>query len=108
MNCGACGTTAPATCASRSSDAIAGGPSIETVVSLARMSLVFRSVDDASQTVSDIIAAGILTGAMEMMDQLITQAVEDAYQFGFPRDAGAVLIVGGLLLTRYAVEPAEA
>src|SRR3989454_375497 len=54
---------------------------------------VFESVDDASQTVSDIIAAGIVPGAMEMMDQLITQAVEAAYQFGFPLDAGAVLIV---------------
>jgi glycolate oxidase len=30
---------------------------------------------------------------MEMMDQLITQAVEAAYRFGFPLDAGAVLIV---------------
>jgi glycolate oxidase len=28
-----------------------------------------------------------------MMDQLITQAVEQAYHFGFPLDAGAVLIV---------------
>jgi len=28
-----------------------------------------------------------------MMDQLITQAVEAAYQFGFPLDAGAVLII---------------
>lgn len=54
---------------------------------------VFESVDDASQTVSDIIAAGIIPGALEMMDQLITQAVEAAYQFGFPLDAGAVLIV---------------
>lgn len=54
---------------------------------------VFESVDDASQTVSDIIAAGILPGAIEMMDQLITRAVEAAYQFGFPLDAGAVLIV---------------
>ncbi len=54
---------------------------------------VFESVDDASQSVSDIIAAGIVPGAMEMMDQLITQAVEAAYQFGFPLDAGAVLIV---------------
>jgi len=54
---------------------------------------VFESVDDASQTVSDIIAAGIVPGAMEMMDQLITQAVEEAYHFGFPLDAGAVLIV---------------
>src|SRR5437773_1394466 len=37
---------------------------------------VFESVEDASQTVSDIIAAGIVPGALEMMDQLITQAVE--------------------------------
>jgi glycolate oxidase len=54
---------------------------------------VFENVDDASQTVSDIIAAGMVPGAMEMMDQLITQAVEAAYHFGFPLDAGAVLIV---------------
>jgi glycolate oxidase len=54
---------------------------------------VFESVADASQTVSDIIAAGIIPGALEMMDQLITQAVETAYHFGFPLDAGAVLIV---------------
>src|SRR5207237_8469435 len=54
---------------------------------------VFESVEDASQTVSDIIASGIVPGAMEMMDQLITQAIEAAYQFGFPLDAGAVLIV---------------
>ena len=54
---------------------------------------VFESVADASQTVSDIIAAGIVPGALEMMDQLITYAVESAYKFGFPLDAGAVLIV---------------
>jgi glycolate oxidase len=54
---------------------------------------VFESVDEASQTVSDIIAAGIVPGAMEMMDQLITQAVEASYHFGFPLDAGAVLII---------------
>ena len=50
-------------------------------------------MDDASQAVSDIIAAGIVPGALEMMDQLITQAIEEAYHFGFPLDAGAVLIV---------------
>ena len=54
---------------------------------------IFESVDDASQTVSDIIAAGIVPAAIEMMDQLITQAVEAAYKFGFPLDAGAVLII---------------
>jgi glycolate oxidase len=54
---------------------------------------IFESVDDASQTVSEIIAAGIVPGALEMMDQLITQAVEAAFHFGFPLDAGAALIV---------------
>ncbi len=54
---------------------------------------VFETVDDASQTVSDIIEAGIVPGAMEMMDQLIVSAIESAYHFGFPLDAGAVLIV---------------
>ena len=54
---------------------------------------VFETVDDASRTVSEIIAAGIVPGAIEMMDQLITQAVESAYQFGFPLDAGAILII---------------
>ncbi|MDA1140872.1 MAG: FAD-binding protein [Planctomycetota bacterium] len=54
---------------------------------------VFESVDDATQTVSDIIAAGILPAALEMMDQLIIKAVEDAFHFGFPLDAKAVLIM---------------
>ena len=54
---------------------------------------IFESVEDASQTVSDIIGAGIVPGALEMMDQLITSAIEEAYHFGFPLDAGAVLIV---------------
>ena len=54
---------------------------------------VFESVDEASQAVSGIIAAGIVPAALEMMDQLITQAIEEAYHFGFPLDAGAVLIV---------------
>src|SRR5438874_6891420 len=54
---------------------------------------VFETVDDATNTISDIIAAGIIPGALEMLDQLILQAVEAAYHFGFPLDAGAVLIM---------------
>ena len=54
---------------------------------------IFDSVEAASQTVSNIIAAGIVPAALEMMDQLITRAVEEAYNFGFPLDAGAVLII---------------
>jgi glycolate oxidase len=50
-------------------------------------------VRDASQSVSDIIAAGIIPVALEMMDRLIVGAVEAAYGFGFPLDAEAVLII---------------
>ena len=54
---------------------------------------IFESVDDATATVSGIIAAGIVPAALEMMDQLIIAAVEDAFHFGFPTDASAVRIV---------------
>jgi len=54
---------------------------------------VFETVEAASNAVSGIIAAGMVPAALEMMDQLIVQAVEAAYHFGFPTDAGAVLIV---------------
>jgi glycolate oxidase len=57
------------------------------------MLAVFNSVDDATNTVSGIIAAGIVPAALEMMDQLVIQAVEAAFKFGFPTDAGACLIV---------------
>jgi glycolate oxidase len=54
---------------------------------------VFETVDDATNTISDIIGAGIVPAALEMLDQLILQAVEAAFRFGFPLDAGAVLIM---------------
>jgi glycolate oxidase len=54
---------------------------------------VFETVDDATNTISDLIGAGIVPGALEMLDQLILQAVEAAFHFGFPLDAGAVLIM---------------
>jgi glycolate oxidase len=54
---------------------------------------VFESVDAATETVSDIIAAGIVPAALEMLDNLMIQAVEAAFHFGFPTEAGAVLII---------------
>ncbi len=54
---------------------------------------VFESVDDATRTVSGIIARGMVPAALEMMDRLVIQAVEEAFHFGFPTDAGAVLII---------------
>lgn len=53
---------------------------------------VFDTMDDASRSVSDIIAAGLIPAAMELMDQPITKAVEEGYRVGLPMDAGAVLI----------------
>lgn len=54
---------------------------------------VYDTVDDATNTISDIIGAGIIPAALEMMDRLIVKAVEAAFQFGFPLDAGAVLLI---------------
>jgi glycolate oxidase len=53
----------------------------------------FADVDAASETVSAIIAAGIVPTALELMDRVITAAVEANYRVGFPLDAGAVLLV---------------
>ncbi|MFO0903115.1 MAG: FAD-linked oxidase C-terminal domain-containing protein [Pirellulales bacterium] len=54
---------------------------------------IFDSVDDATQAISRIIGAGIVPAALEMMDQGILEAVEAAFQFGFPLDAQAILLI---------------
>jgi len=54
---------------------------------------IFADVEGATRAVSAIIAAGIIPGAIEMMDQLIIRAVEAAFHAGIPQDAGAVLII---------------
>jgi glycolate oxidase len=53
----------------------------------------FTTMDAASQTVSDIIAAGMVPAALEMMDRNTIDAVEPFYHPGYPEDAQAVLIV---------------
>ena len=57
------------------------------------MRAVFGTVEDATRAVSRIVAAGIIPAAMELMDQAIMTALEDAFHFGFPLDAGAVLVI---------------
>lgn len=54
---------------------------------------VFESVDDATSAISEIIGAGIVPAALEMMDQGILTALEDAFHFGFPLDAEAILLI---------------
>src|SRR5262245_59556260 len=54
---------------------------------------VFGEVSQASEAVSAIIARGLIPAAMEMIDQLTIQAVEDAFGCGYPRDAAAALLI---------------
>jgi glycolate dehydrogenase FAD-linked subunit len=60
---------------------------------VATLLLDFTSVDDAAETVSGIIAGGLLPAALEMMDRRITQAAEEFVHAGYPTDAAAVLLV---------------
>src|SRR3954470_5124926 len=53
----------------------------------------YESTSEAGQAVSDIVAAGIVPGAMEMMDKLSIEAAEGAVHAGYPTDAGAALVV---------------
>jgi glycolate oxidase len=52
----------------------------------------FRSVEQAGEAVSAIIAAGVLPAAVEMMDALAIEAAEAAVHCGYPAGAGAVLV----------------
>lgn len=55
---------------------------------------LYDTVEDASDTVSSVIGAGIIPAAMEMMDQLAMQAVDKSnYYVGYPRDIEAVLLI---------------
>lgn len=52
----------------------------------------FHSVQAAGQTVSDIIAAGMLPSAMEIMDALSIQAAEAAVHAHYPSCEGLLLV----------------
>lgn len=54
----------------------------------------FMTVTDASRSVSEIIAAGILPAALEMIDQATIRAIEESiFAGGFPTDVAALLII---------------
>jgi glycolate oxidase len=53
----------------------------------------FPGTDRAGKAVSDIVAARIVPGAIEMMDALTIEAAEQATHAGYPRDVAAALIV---------------
>jgi glycolate oxidase len=53
----------------------------------------FGSTHQAGEVVSEIVAGGIVPGAIEMMDNLSIRAAEGATGAGYPQDAGAALVV---------------
>jgi len=53
----------------------------------------FDHTSEAGQAVSDVVGAGLVPGALEIMDRLSIEAAEGAVHAGYPADAGAALIV---------------
>jgi glycolate oxidase len=62
-------------------------PATETLLA------AFDSVQQASEAVAAVIAAGIIPAGLEMMDALAVQAAEDFVHAGYPREAAAMLLV---------------
>jgi len=54
---------------------------------------LFDSIDKASQAATAVIAAAIVPGALEMIDNLMLRAFEAAYHVGLPVDAAAVVVL---------------
>jgi len=55
---------------------------------------IFESVEDAGRAVTRIIASGLLPAALEIVDRATIRAVEESvFAAGYPRDAGAALVV---------------
>jgi glycolate oxidase subunit GlcD len=57
------------------------------------MLTTFAEVGDACRTVSDVIAAGAVPAAMELMDRYTVEAIEKVVKAGYPQDAAAVLLI---------------
>jgi len=55
--------------------------------------VVFDSIDACAQTISGLIASGIVPAALEMLDNLMINAVERAFKMGFPTNAQSLLII---------------
>ena len=62
-------------------------PSFRTIVA------TFASQTDACEAVSDVIAAGLLPAAMEMLDGKMVEVVESTFKLGIPPGARAMLLV---------------
>jgi len=66
---------------------------LKTPETVKTMLAIFAALEEAGDVVSAIVAAGLVPATLEMMDGLTVNAVEDALACGYPRDAGAVLLI---------------
>jgi glycolate oxidase subunit GlcD len=57
------------------------------------MMAMFDTIQDGANTVSAIIAEGIIPATLEMMDNTVMRAVEKTIKVGYPLDAACVLII---------------
>ncbi|MCI0546454.1 MAG: FAD-binding protein [Candidatus Rokubacteria bacterium] len=53
----------------------------------------FGTIEDASEAVTAILAEGIIPAALEMLDEVVIRAVEEGIGAGYPKGAGAVLLI---------------
>jgi glycolate oxidase subunit GlcD len=53
----------------------------------------FSSIASAAKAVSSLTSSGILPSALEFMDRLTVQCVNQRYQVGFPEESEAVLLI---------------
>ncbi len=53
----------------------------------------YDSLEKAGDAVAQVVASGLLPGAMEIMDALAIEAAEAAVDAGYPQEAAALLIV---------------
>ena len=54
---------------------------------------IYDSIEEGGESVSAIVAAGMVPATLEMMDQLVIKAVEEFIHCGFPLDCATVLII---------------
>ncbi len=55
--------------------------------------VVFNDIESAAKSVSEIISAGIIPSALEIMDNATINAIEDFKKIGMPKTADAVLLI---------------
>lgn len=54
---------------------------------------IFNTLEDGGQAVSDIISAGIIPAALELLDKKMCWVIEQSVQAGYPTDAEGVLLI---------------